>query len=168
MRLAHPSIRAAKGFTLVEVMLSLSLSVIVLGCAYACLSAGFAAQKVIEPRADAIQTARVALALMTADLRAACVLPGGTDFLGMQRRLGEAQADNLDFATHNYSPSRPQEGDFCEVSYFVDTNPQTGQLSLWRRRNPIIAMDPLAGGRRDEITSSIRGLQLEYFDGFEW
>lgn len=165
-RVGAPS--AGSGFTLVEVTLSLSLMVIVLGCAYACLSAGFAAQKVIEPRTDAIQGGRVALALMTADLRCACKLPGDTEFLGMQRRIGEQQADNLDFATHNYSPSRPQEGDFCEMSYFVEPDPQSGQLCLWRRRNPMIGLDPLAGGRRELIVSGIQGLQLEYTDGLDW
>ncbi len=151
-----------------ELTLSLSLMVIVLGCAYACLNAGFSAQKVVEPRADVIQNGRVALALMSADLRGACVLPGGSDFLGMSRQLGDMQADNLDFATHNYSPSRAGEGDFCEVSYFVDADPQTGQLCLWRRRNPMIGLDPLAGGRREEIASGVRGLQFEYSDGFDW
>ncbi len=167
LTVTRPSV-TAQGFTLVELTLSLSLMVIVLACAYACLSAGFATQKIVEPRADVIQNGRVAMTLMTADLRGACVLPGGNDFLGMQRQIGEIQADNLDFATHNYSPSRPQEGDFCEISYFVDPDPETGQLCLWRRRNPMIGLDPLAGGRREEIASGVRGLQFEYFDGFEW
>ena len=37
----------------------------------------------VEPRAEIFQNARVAMALLTADLRAACPLPGDSAFLGM-------------------------------------------------------------------------------------
>jgi len=33
--------------------------------------------------------------------------------------LGDMEADNVDFATHHYTPRRVREGDFCQVSYFV-------------------------------------------------
>jgi type II secretory pathway component PulJ len=168
MTITRKRAACSDAFTLIEVIISLSLTVIVLGCAYACLSAGYSAQKLIEPRVDVLQTARVALEVITGDLRSACLLPGGADFLGMKRNLGEVEADNIDFATHNYTPTLPQEGDFCEVSFFLDKNSQTGQLSLWRRKNPMIAMDPLSGGRREELATDVQGLQFEYFDGFDW
>jgi len=150
------------------VIISVSLMAVVLGSAYACLNAGFSAQKLIYPRTDALQKARVALAIITSDLRAACVIPGGYDFIGFQRRMGDVTADNIDFATHNYSPAREQEGDFCEVSYYLDQEPKTGQISLWRRVNPMIGMDPTAGGQRQQLVTGVRGLRFEYYDGFEW
>jgi prepilin-type N-terminal cleavage/methylation domain-containing protein len=160
--------RGQGGFTLFEVIISVSLMAVVLGTAYACLNAGFSTQRLITPRADALQKARVALDLITRDLRCACLLPGGTDFIGFERRIGDAPADNLDFATHNYSPARPGEGDYCEVSFFLDGDPATGQLSLWRRVNPMIGMDPLSGGRRQELVTGVCGLRFEYYDGYEW
>ena len=75
-------------FTLIEVMISSALMALILVSAYMCLGAGFSAQKLIEPRAEIIQNARVALALMTADLRAACLLSKSDDFLGMTRVVG--------------------------------------------------------------------------------
>jgi hypothetical protein len=86
----------------------------------------------------------------------------------MPRKLGEAEADNLDFATHNYTPRHPREGDFCQTSFFLDKDAETGQLSLWRRRNPMIAPDPLSGGSREEIARGLLGLRFEYFDGIDW
>jgi hypothetical protein len=50
----------------------------------------------------------------------------------------------------------------------VDQNPQTGQFSLWRRRNPTIALDPLSGGSKEEIATGVVGLRFEYFDGDDW
>ena len=156
------------GFTLIEVMISAALMAMILVSAYLCLNAAVATQRMVEPRVDMVQSARVAMALITADLRCACPLSKDAAFLGMHRTLGEAQADNLDFGTHNYTPRRQGEGDFCQASYFLDQDPVTGQLALWRRRNPRIAPDPLSGGTREEIVRGVAGLKFEYYDGFDW
>ena len=155
-------------FTLIEVMISSALMALILVSAYLCLGAGFSAQKLIEPRAEIIQSSRVALALMSADLRAACPLSKTDDFLGMTRTVGDIEADNLDFATHNYTPRRTHEGDFCQESFYLDKDEVTGQFSLWRRRNPAIALDALSGGMKEELARGVVGLKLEYFDGLDW
>ena len=141
---------------------------LILVSAYLCLNAAFSSQKLIEPRAEVLQTARVAMALMSADLRCACPLSSDFDFLGTHRMQGDTEADSIDFATHNYTPRRAREGDFCEVSLFLDKNPTTGQLSLWRRRNPRIAPNPLSGGSREELAKGVMGLMFEYSDGVDW
>ena len=164
----RPGSKASRGFTLVELVISASLMTIILASAYLCLNAGTSSQRLIENRSEVLQKARVALAMMTADLRSACAISPEIEFLGMHRMIGDLQADNLDFATHNYRPKRPHEGDFCEVSYYVDQNRQTGQFSLWRRRNPTIAVEPLNGGSREEIVPGVLGLRIDYYDGFEW
>jgi prepilin-type N-terminal cleavage/methylation domain-containing protein len=164
---ARPRVRGA-AFTLLEVMISASLMAIILTGAYACFRAGIASEKLIDTRAEIFQNARVAMALLSADLRGACPLTKEFAFLGMRRTLGEIDADNLDFATHHYTPRRPRQGDFCEVSYFLEKNPKTGQYALWRRRNPLLALEPLTGGRREEIIPGVVGLRFEYYDGWEW
>lgn len=155
------------GFTLIEVVISAALMALILVSAYACLSACLSSQKMIEPRADVLQNARVAMTLMSADLRSACPLSSDYALLGMQRMLGDVEADNLDFATHNYTPRQPRESDYCEVSYFVDKD-QNGQTCLYRRRNPTLAPDPLSGGSREEIAEGVLGVRFEYFDGTDW
>ena len=156
------------GFTLIELTISAAVASIILVASYLCLSAGVASRKLIEPRTEVLQSARVALAMMSADLRSACSLSPDFDFVGEQRAVGEMEADNLDFATHHHTPARPGEGDYCQVSYFVDKGRGTGQFSLWRRRNPRLAPDPLSGGSREEIARGLRGLTLEYYDGLDW
>jgi len=156
------------GFTLIELMISAAVASIILTASYLCLSAGVAAQKLVEPRTEVLQSARVALAMMSADLRSACSLSPDFDFVGEQRALGEMEADNLDFATRHYMPARLGEGDYCQVSYFVDTSRGSNGFSLWRRRNPHPAPDPLSGGSREEIARGLRGLTLAYYDGLDW
>ena len=157
-----------RAFTLIEIVISSALMALILVSAYLCLSAGVAGKKIVEPRADIFQTVRVTLALLSADLRGACPLPGDSEFLGMKRMVGETEADNLDFATHNYTPRRAHEGDFCETSYYVEQDPQSGYFSLWRRRNPTLALDPMAGGSKEEIAQDIVGVRYEYSDGEDW
>ena len=160
--------RQMAAFTLIELVISTALMAMVLISTYACLNAGFSGQKIVEPRIDIIQSARVALNLLSADLRCACPLPQGAPFLGVRRLLGAVSADNLDFATHNYTPQRPGEGDFCEESIYLEKNPKSGRFTLWRRRNPLLAFDPLSGGTREELATGLAGLQLEYYDGLDW
>ncbi len=159
---------ANRAFTLIEVVISSALMALILVSAYLCLSAGVAGKNIVEPRADIFQTVRVTLALLTADLRGACPLPGDSAFLGMKRMVGDTEADNLDFATHNYTPRHAREGDFCETSYYVQQDPQSGHFSLWRRRNPTLAPDPMSGGSQEEIAQDIIGVRYEYSDGEDW
>ena len=163
-----PTANRVAAFTLIEVVISSALMALILVSAYLCLNAGLSSRKLIEPRAEIIQNARVAMALLSADLRGACPLAKEYQFLGARRLLGRMEADNLDFATHHYTPRRPREGDFCEVSVYLDQDRETGQFSLWRRRNPTIAPDPLSGGRKEEIAKGVVGVRFEYFDGFDW
>jgi hypothetical protein len=153
---------------LIELVISASLMSLVLVSAYLCLHAALSSQKLIEPRLEVLQTARVALALITADLRCACPLSQDSDFSGTHRMSGEIESDSIDFATHNFTPQHAGEGDFCEVSLFLDKDPQSGQFSLWRRRNPHISVDPFSGGRREELAKGVMALKFEYSDGLDW
>ena len=170
MKCASPCPRdlRQRGFTLIELMISIVLMSIVLLAAYACMNAGLSSQRTIDPRTDIFQSARVAMNLIAADLRCACPLPKDAEFLGTHHMAGEAESDSIDFATHHYTPKRVNEGDFCEESVFMDKDAKSGQYILWRRRNPTIAFDSFSGGAREELASGLTGLKFEFYDGFEW
>jgi prepilin-type N-terminal cleavage/methylation domain-containing protein len=156
------------GFTLIELVLSAALMSMILGATYLCLRAGFASQALAESHGEALQNGRIAITRITADLRSACSLTKEFDFIGMQRTIQGRRADNLDFATHHYRPVRAHEGDWCEVSYFLDKSSVGRGLSLWRRRDPSPDDAPFEGGTREEIAQSVVELRFEYYDGFEW
>jgi type II secretion system protein J len=165
---ARRSRQNSRAFTLVELVISVSLMALILASAYVCLTSGLFSQRLVNARTEAIQSARVAMAMMASDLRAACPLSKDLEFLGMRRVLGEMDADNLDFGTHNYTPRHVREGDFCETSYFVAKEPESGKYSLWRRRDPTPDDAPLSGGSREEIARGLSGLRFEYYDGWDW
>jgi type II secretory pathway component PulJ len=168
MRCSASISRSNAAFTLLELVISAAIGAMILTAAALCLNASIASQKMIDPRVDAMQCARVALALMSADLRAACPLDKSYAFLGDHRVIGDMEADNIDFATHNYSPRHPREGDYCETSYFLDKGAGSSQFGLWRRRNPTLALDPISGGSREEIAPGVAGLRMEFYDGLDW
>src|SRR5437016_3900826 len=76
-------VSSALGFTLIEIVISSALMALILVSGYACLNAAVSSRKTIEPRLEVFQNARVAMAIMSADLRAACPLSKDYDFLGM-------------------------------------------------------------------------------------
>jgi type II secretory pathway component PulJ len=159
---------SSAGFTLIEVVVSGTLMALILGAAYACLRAGVEAERTLDPRLDALQGGRVAVALLTADLRCAAPLAPDSEWVGLRGEREGARFDRLDFGTLNYTPRRAGVGDFCQVSYRVETDPETGGRVLWRRRNPRLGVDPFSGGVREELVAGVRRFALEYYDGFEW
>jgi prepilin-type N-terminal cleavage/methylation domain-containing protein len=63
-----------QGFTLIEIVITTALMSVVLTSAYICLNAGITSRKAVEDRTEVLQSARVALSRISADLRAACPL----------------------------------------------------------------------------------------------
>lgn len=153
--------RNKTGFTIIELIISSSVAVIILAGAYMCLSAGVNGQKVIEPRSEVLQNARVAMAIMSADLRSACPLSEEYAFVGIERDLEDnleqmLAAGNLDFATHNYTPRGPHEGDYCQISYFLGKTP----------KNPTYEPDQMNGGlsQRTSTESDTNGPSVDMED----
>jgi type II secretion system protein J len=169
MKFRHGSRFAqSSAFTLIEIVISAALMSLILVSAYFCLSSAVASQKLVESRSEKLQNARTAMAMMSADLRCATPLSSKIEFLGTHRMIGEVEGDNLDFGTHNYTPKRPNEGDFCETSYFLKKDAQSDRYALWRRRDPTPDPEPLAGGKLEEIARGVSSLKFEYYDGFDW
>jgi len=158
----------ARAFTLVELIVSASLMSMILVSSYICLNAGMHSRKLVQQRSTTIQTGRVAINLIAADLRSATPLSEELEFIGMDRQLGNMEADNIDFATHRYTPTKRSEGDWAEVSYYISQDEKTGQNVLYRRRDATPDPEPMMGGSKEEIATGIRGLSFQFYDGFEW
>ena len=158
----------SSGFTLVELVISSALMTVILVTGYLCLSAGVSSEQLVNTRSEAVQSARVALNLMSADLRSAAPLWRELEFVGMRRKIGSMDADNIDFGTRNYTPAKPGEMDFCEVSYFLQKDPESESYILFRRRDATPDPEPLAGGNNEEIARGMAGLRIEYYDGWDW
>ena len=96
--------RRDHGLTLIELTVGVAVMTGIIASAYFCLHAGFTSQRALDEHMDQTQKARVVLAMMTKDLRHACAWNQDFTFVGMDRKLGNIEADNVDFATHNWRP----------------------------------------------------------------
>jgi hypothetical protein len=159
---------ARRGLTLVELVVSGTLVVGIVGSACLCLISGRQAGDEAERRMGVVQAARVTLDRMARDLRVACRLDREFALIGTTREQDGVVLGNIDFATRNWRPRRPGEADRCEVSWFADRDPETGDLALFRRRDPTPDEEPLAGGYREQIVTGLRAFRLEYYDGATW
>lgn len=164
----HRAGRSPAGFTLMEVMISGALMAVVLAAATLCLQAGLRTQRWIDPRVDALQGARVALALIASDLRAAAPLAPDNEWVGLNRETGGRRFDQLHLGTLNHTPRQPGQGDFCQIGYVIEPDPETGVPTLWRRRHPGLGLEPFEGGTREALVGGVRRFELAYYDGFEW
>lgn len=164
----HHSPNSIKAFTLIELLISVSLMTGILMASYVCLQAALSARATVEDRSDAIQSARVIMDRLRSDLGAADRLSEEHGILGLNRDLEGIEADNIDFVTRHHVPKRPFEADYCEVSYFVAKNPETDRFVLLRRRDPLPDDKPLEGGQSEALIDHILGLKFEYYDGWDW
>ena len=166
--MTHQQNHDIKGFTLVELLISVSLMTGILMASYVCLQAALTGRSIVEDRSDAIQTARVVMEMIATDLRSADRLSEQHEILGLDRTLEGIEADNIDFVTRHHTPNFPMEADYCEVSYFVVQHPETGRFVLLRRRDALPDDKPLEGGQRQVLIDDLLGLKFEYYDGWDW
>ena len=128
---------------------------LILVSAYLCLGAGFSAQKVIEPRAEIIQNARVAMAIMTADLRAACPLSKIRDFHRHDADDGRTWRRTILISRRIITRRATRAKAIFARKAFISTR-------IRRRDNSasgagatrLIALDALSGGSKEEIAKA--------------
>ena len=170
MQTSHTGKRSLRNhaFTLVELLISVSLMTGIMAASYVCLRAALTGRTMVNDRSDAIQSARVVMDLISADLKAADRLSEQHEILGLDRTLEGIEADNIDLVTRHYRPQFPTEADYCETSYFVAKNPETDRFVLLRRRDASPDDKPLEGGKREALIDHLLGLKLEYYDGWDW
>ena len=168
MKTLRAALHRNHGFTLAEMLVATIVISGVIASSYYALDAGLAARDVVSERSDALQKARIALEILRADLRAACAWDDEFEFVGLDREVSGADADNLDFASHRWTPWKPGQSDIVEVSFYIEKSRVDGRRALWRRIDPTPDGQPLEGGFREELMSGVEALRFEYSDGFEW
>ncbi|MCE9583921.1 MAG: prepilin-type N-terminal cleavage/methylation domain-containing protein [Planctomycetes bacterium] len=188
-RSAGPGRRSAKregGFTLLEVMLTITITAVMIGILYGVLIATLQAREKIEKAAETDEAGPVVLKLLADDLAAAFVPPvpdapppaegepaavNPSYFVGKDASGSAGDADTLDFISSRdvWDPANQRVADFAEVGYFLRPNPDDTTLSiLVRREDPYVDDKPASGGTLQEMYNRVKTLKLQYFDGKDW
>ena len=168
-----------KGFTLLEVLVSVSILAIILASVYSAYTSNVESAQWADESRQAHQIARGVLERMSRDLEAACLdLPPGAEgvrleLIGEDRVSAEGDpVDRIDFAAfaHLDPAGAAHAPDLCEVGYLLEEDPDRESWILFRRDSVLPDDEPTEGGVLQEMSGSILGLDLRYqdFEGKMW
>jgi len=167
-------LRPSRGFTLLELLVAMSLMVVVAACLYSALYTGFKARRsaraAVEPTSQAIN----AIELLKQDLVGVLPLGGGLaeSFLGTSARNSEGQdSDYVEFyTTHVYADEEELVGGLgkIELTLEEDDDEDRENYRLVRRitRN---LLSPQEVDPEDQVLCrNVISLNFRYHDGEGW
>lgn len=171
----HPYGRGNRaGFTLIEILVAVTMLVIVIGAIYGAFRAGNQSSVMIEEQSDLHQTARVLLWRISNEL---CSLyaPTSPDAITLegdnsQEKGGPAHFDRLTFTTLSHKPcgAVDQRGDVCTVTYAAEASDDGTPLGLFVKEDyapDLHATDTQADSLPETVVSTlVVGMDCSYLD----
>ncbi|MBN1104485.1 MAG: prepilin-type N-terminal cleavage/methylation domain-containing protein [Deltaproteobacteria bacterium] len=160
-----------RGFTLLEVLVATAILVVVGAAVYTSYVSNVETIRAGRSSGEIQQHARIVLELMRRDLESAidrAPSSGTAQKLGMiggNGTLDGRPADRIDFTTLTHIPARNGDPrtDLCTVGYRVDRADGEGFI-LYRRDDGVPGEDIVSGGREEEVSDRVTGLDLVYVD----
>lgn len=165
--------RRPRGFTLLELLVAISILAMVSILIYSAFSAMKRSKEGLSRLQDRYREGRMAMARITLDLQSAYLSSHRpiSDALVVQRTLFKGTrgnpADRIDFDSFsNLRRDRDaHQSDQAEISYFGSPDPEVdGKLDLARRLSPRLDLEPEHGGRVEVLATDIDLFDVEYFD----
>jgi prepilin-type N-terminal cleavage/methylation domain-containing protein len=171
-----------RGFTLLEVLVSVAILAIIMAVVYSAYTTNVEAIQIARENGQVHQTARIALDRITKDLQSALTeiwSPSGTnrlDFVGKDQERDGRRMDRLDFITLTYMAFSEQStaADLCEVGYRVVEDAEQQEILVLMRRQKILVSLPGddaspgqefgEGGNEQELARNLAGFQITYED----
>jgi len=158
------------GFTLVEIMIAITIFSIISTFLYSVLTDTLAARQKAEKVMEMNHAGRFFISRITRDLMCASFLPVSKSgsFVGNQfYRDGKAR-DELHFTgfTRSYFTLRPRT-DQAEIGYYFQILDE-GPGILMRRESDVIDSDVKIGGEAYEITDRVEEMKIRYFGNSGW
>jgi general secretion pathway protein J len=164
---------AARGLTLLEVMVAVAILAMVSLLIYGAFDGMNRGKKSIERMADRYHQGRGAMSRMAMELSSA--------FLSLHQPLTQQQvrrvtifagthsspADRIDFTSfsHRRLTRDAHESDQNEISYFASPDPDvSGKVDLARRESAVIDLEPKRGGEVNVLVDDIESFSVKYLD----
>lgn len=171
-----------RGFTLLEVLVSVAILAIIMAALYSAYTTNVEAIQIARENGQVHQTARIALDRITRDLQSALTetwSPFGTSplaFVGKEEERDGRRMDRIDFTTLTYMTLSDQspDADLCEVGYRVVEDSEEQEIMVLMRRQKILVSVPGedAGpdggvgeeGSEQELARNLAGFKITYVD----
>jgi general secretion pathway protein J len=165
--------RHRRGFTLIEVLISIAILAAITSLLFGAFSALKHAKDGLTRVQDRQREGRLAMARMTRELQSAylsahvplnqALLVQKTIFKG-ERGTPAARVDFTAFANRRFDRNS-HVSDQCELSYFGSPNPDgSNTTDLVRRIDTEIDLEPTKGGKIEVLATDIDLFDLQYLD----
>ncbi len=174
-----PLVLNRKGFTLLEMMVTLLILAVVLTTLFASYNITFRTITGSERIAAIYDNARVALERMGDDIEGAC-LPMMLDeqrassgigtydksFVGEEKLDDGRRADRLSFVSHSHARLRSDDLVFglAKISYFVRPEEQGKGFTLYREEFPLLSRASSSSYGMLPLCEGLYSFKLSYFD----
>jgi type II secretion system protein J len=167
--------KRTQGFTIVELLVAITLLTLLTSAGFAVLSAGTHSSAKAKRYNDMLSHGQAAMASLAGDIRAA-VVQDKFAMTSLDKQFEGHDADTIDFVVAKSPRLRVSEDDEdttppvgrCEVGYYIENDPDTEIQWLLRREDGTLDDDPLEGGQATLAGPYVSDLNLEFYDGIEW
>jgi type II secretion system protein J len=169
------------GFTLLELLLAITMAAILSVSLYATLNTAIKARRTAMSTVQTTRAGAVAMDLICHDLESVVRPMTQTQlndgsislngvFQGSHRGGTGSETDDLLFHTIQYDPTADPNDPLAEgtreVEFYLST--QTNPPSLVRRVNRNLLAQTQSNGDEEVLCHNIRGFAVQYFDGQQW
>jgi prepilin-type N-terminal cleavage/methylation domain-containing protein len=171
--------RKQSGFTLIEVLLAISITATVMMTVGTTFHIMLNARDVVDDLAESSEAGPRILNLIERDLRGLWTynIKSNKVFRGTVADVNGRDADRIDFLTTTDSvgtvtdlESVPHKTTICEVGYWFKPHPRFGDVfELWRREDPMVDNELNTQGSFQLVHDRIKNFKIRYYDslGFE-
>ncbi len=179
---AQPRADAARGFTLIEVLLAIAITATVMLTVGTTFRIMLNARDVVEDLAESSEAGPRILNLIERDLRGLWTynVKNNAIFKGTLADVSGRAADRMDFLTTTDSVGAvvdlnnvPHRATVCEVGYWFKPNPRFREVfELWRREDPMVDDDLTTQGNEGSfqlVHDRVKSFRVRYYEtlGFE-
>lgn len=170
--MTDPRGRESGGFSLLELLVAVSLMGLVAGALYASLHVAFKVRGSAEAATAPARTAAAALGLLAADVE--CALPPrgilAGAFLGQRGVQASGRpSDALSFhAPAGAADTAPGPGDIRRVDWLLERPADGGPSLLLRRTTSNLLAREEPPALEEVVCRGVESLELRYHDGYGW
>lgn len=170
--LRPPAAERAAGFTVMEVLIAITLGSVILASVYGAYHMVLKTTANYSRNSDVYQTARIVIDTMAKEISGAyqpLFAEKGTMFLGEDEWYGGRENDVLRMVTTTLLQYGEEEAgyDSYEISYFLGAGEEDGLL-LMKMRPYFNLEEPFEEGEEIVLAENIRALDFKYYNGLEW
>ncbi len=161
-----------RGFTLIEVLVALTVTAIIMTTVYGIFSGVSSAKQRLEQDGEAFHQARVLFDRLAREIRSAYFLSGAQNTLF---RGGKDDDDRfyLEFTTTVVSPVLPQATGISRVRYEIREDAEASaadadDLEVLYRREESLLPGGAAGALDNRLAGGVSTFRLRFHDGNDW